>query len=153
MTDWGDGPASRLAPSSRLRLADRNLQRADAVDAALDFVAGVKLGDAGRRAGHDDITGGKLHLLRELPDDLRHAPDQLSQIALLRFLAVDREPDLALRGMADLRRRLDRRAGCGIVERFTDFPRPLLLARGDLQIAAGEVDADRIAIDVAERLV
>jgi hypothetical protein len=32
---------------SLFRLADRNLECADAVDAALDLVAGVKLGDAG----------------------------------------------------------------------------------------------------------
>ena len=40
-----------------------------------------------------------------------------------------------------------------MVERLADFPRPLLLARGDLQVAAGEVDADGIAVDVVERLV
>ena len=40
-----------------------------------------------------------------------------------------------------------------MVERFADLPRPLLLARGLLQVAAGEVDADAIAVDVIERLV
>ena len=40
-----------------------------------------------------------------------------------------------------------------MVERFSDFPGPLLLARSELQIAAGEVDADRVAVDVVERLV
>ncbi len=40
-----------------------------------------------------------------------------------------------------------------MVERFADFPRPFLLARGKLQVAAREVDADRIAVDVIERLV
>src|SRR5271163_2956347 len=136
-----------------LRLADRNLQGADAIDAALDLVAGVKLGNAGRGARHDDVAGGKLHLLRQLPDDLRYAPDQFGEIALLRLLAVDREPDLALGGMADLRGRLDRRAGRGIVERLADFPRPLFLARGNLQIAPGEVDAHRITVNMVERLV
>ena len=138
---------------SLFRLADGNLQRADAVDAALDVVAGVELGDAGRRARHDDVAGGELYLLRELPDDFGHAPDQFGEIALLRFLAVDGQPDLALGGMADLGSGLDRGAGRGIVEGFSDFPRPLLLARGELQVAAGEVDADRIAVDMVERLV
>jgi hypothetical protein len=51
--------------SSRLfRLADRDLQRADAIDAALDLVAGVELGDAGGRARHDDVAGGEFYLLR-----------------------------------------------------------------------------------------
>src|SRR2546429_6446794 len=125
---------------SLFRLADRDLQRADAVDAALDVVAGVELGDAGRRARHDDVAGGELYLLRELPDDFGHAPDQFGQITLLRFLAVDRQPDLALGGMADLGSGLDRGAGRGIVEGLSDFPRPLLLARGDLQVAAGGGD-------------
>jgi hypothetical protein len=40
-----------------------------------------------------------------------------------------------------------------MVEGFADLPRPLLLARGLLQVAAGEVDADGIAVDVVERLV
>src|SRR5665811_2095564 len=130
------------------RLADRHLQGADAVDPALDLVAGVELGDAGRRSRHDDVAGGERDLLRELPDDLGHVPDQLGEVALLGFGAVDGEPDPALRGMADFRGRLQRRAGRGIVERLADFPRTLLLARGDLQVAAGEVDADAIAVDV-----
>src|SRR5439155_18620350 len=106
-----------LAAPDLFRVADRNLQRADAVDATFDLVAGVKLGDAGRRARHDDVAGGKRHLLRELPDNFRHVPDQFGEVALLGFGAVDRQPDLALRGMADLRSRLQRGAGRGIVER------------------------------------
>ena len=39
-----------------------------------------------------------------------------------------------------------------MIERFTDFPRPLL-ARRLLQVAAREVDADAVAVDVVERLV
>jgi len=77
------------------RLADVHLQRADAVDAAFDLVARLELGDAGRRARHDDVAGGEFYLLRKLPDDFGHVPDQLGEIALLGFLAVDRQPDLA----------------------------------------------------------
>src|SRR6478672_8574453 len=117
-------------PPALLSLADRDLQRADAVDAAFDLVAGVELRDAGRRARHDDVAGGELDLLRELPDDLRHTPDQFREVALLGFLAVDREPDLAVRRVADPGSRLQRGAGRGIVERLSDFPRPLFLARG-----------------------
>src|SRR3954447_16775389 len=137
---------------SLFRIADRNLQGADAVDAAFDFVARLELGDAGRRSRHDDVAGGECYLLRELPDDFRHVPDQFGEVALLGFGAVDGEPDLAFGGMADLRRRLHRGAGRRIVERLADFPRALLLARGDLQVAAGKVDTDGIAIDMVERL-
>src|SRR5258708_18073092 len=100
-----------LAVRRSRRLADRNFQRADAVDAALDLVAGRERGDAGRRSRHDDVTGADLDLLGELPDDLRHAPDQFGQVALLPFGAVDREPDLALGGVADLGGPLQRPAG------------------------------------------
>jgi hypothetical protein len=55
--------AETLSPRL-FRLADRDLQRADAVDAALDVVAGVELGDAGGRARHDDVAGGEFYLLR-----------------------------------------------------------------------------------------
>ncbi len=34
-----------------------------------------------------------------------------------------------------------------MVEGLADLPRPLQVARGDLQVAPGEVDADRIAVD------
>src|SRR5438477_10191982 len=96
--------------SSGRRLADRELQRADAVDAAFDLVAGRQRRDTGRRSRHDDIAGADLDLLRQLPDDFRNAPDQFGEIALLPFGAVDREPDLALGRVADFRSWLQRRA-------------------------------------------
>src|ERR1700749_549921 len=136
-----------------LRLADRDFQRADAVDATFDLIAGRQRGDARRRAGHDDIAGADLDLLREVPDDFRYAPDQLGKVPLLPLLAIDRKPDLAGSGMADLRGRLHRRGGGGMVEGLADLPRPLFLARGLLQVATGQVDADRIAVDVIERLL
>src|SRR5258707_12139774 len=77
------------------RLADRNFERADAVDAALDLVSGRERGDAGRRSRHDDIAGADLDLMRELPDDFRHAPDQPREITFLPLGAVDRNPELA----------------------------------------------------------
>src|SRR5262245_1939288 len=55
--------------------------------------------------------------------------------------------------MADLARGLQRSAGRGGVERLADLPRPLHVARGDLQVAAREVDADAVAPDAVERLV
>src|ERR1700680_2951234 len=145
----------RLGGESRLsrRLADRDLEGADAVDPAFYTVAGRTRGAPGRRPRHDDIAGADLDLLRKLPDDLGHAPDQFGEVALLPLGAVDREPDFSPGRMADFRGRLQRAAGRGVVERFADLPRPLLLARGELQVAPGEVDADAVAVDVVERLV
>src|SRR6201995_2022777 len=122
--------------SLRRGLADRDLQRAHAVDAAFDLVARLELRHAGRGSRHDDIAGGKRDLLRELPDDLRHVPDQLREVTLLGFGAVHGQPDLALGGVTDLGGRLQRRAGRGIVERLADLPGTFLLARGNLQVAA-----------------
>ena len=56
-------------------------------------------------------------------------------------------------GMADLGRGPERAARRGAVERLADLPRPLDVARGDLQIAARQVDADAIAPHAVERLV
>src|SRR5258708_13018945 len=154
--NWSLGPQfPRFGVAGRggRGFTDCELQGADAITPAFDLVARIELGDPGRRSRHDDVAGGQRDLLRELPDDLRHAPDQFGEIALLLFGAVDREPDLALRGMADLRRGLNGGAGSGMVEGLADFPGPFLLARGDLQVAAGEVDAHRIAVDMLERPV
>src|ERR1700754_1403770 len=154
---YGPGSAAHHAAKGRraalrpghgewlLRLPDRHLQRPNPIDAALNLVPGRERRDAGGRAGHDDIAGAERDLLRQLPDDLRHAPDQFGEVALLPLGAVDREPDLALGRMADLRSRLQRAAGRGVIERLADLPGPLLLARGLLQVAAGEVDADAVA--------
>ncbi len=99
------------------------------------------------------IARAERHLQRQLRDDLRNVPDHLGQIALLLFGAVHRQPDLALRRMADFGGRTQRAAWRGLVEGLADFPGLFLLARGHLQVAAGEVDADAIAVDVIERLV
>ena len=84
-TVWGLDVSGLENPHPLFRLADRHLQGADAVDAAFDLVAGLELGDAGRRSRHDDVAGGERDLLRQLPDDLRHVPDQFGEVALLRF--------------------------------------------------------------------
>ena len=88
----------RCVVAARLlqRLADGDGELADAFDVALDLVAGHGGGNAGRRAGHDDVTGRKLHHFRKLGDDFRHVPDHLIEIAVLADLAVDLERDLAL---------------------------------------------------------
>src|SRR5690606_31509541 len=110
------------------------------------------LPDACRRAGHDDVARGEADLLRELVDDLRHVPDHLREVAVLFDDAVLLEVNAALRGMADLARRPEGAHRRGRVERFSDLPRPLDVARSDLQIAPRQVDADAVAPDAIERL-
>src|SRR5581483_12486374 len=83
-----DKDAVREKPNLLQRLANGDGELADALDFALDLVAGDRGGDARRRAGHDDVTGGELHHLRKLGDDIRHVPDQLVEIAVLADLAV-----------------------------------------------------------------
>ncbi len=58
-----------------------------------------------------------------------------------------------LLGMPDLVGGLQRPAGRRGVERLADLPRPLHVARGDLQVAPREVDADAVALDAVERLI
>src|SRR5271169_2856345 len=119
------------------RLPDGDGELADVFDLALDLVAGDGRGDAGGRAGHDDVTCAKLDHFRQLGNDLRHVPDHLVEVAVLTDLAVDLERDAALRRIADFGGRLERAAGGRIIESLADFPRPLDVARGDLQVAAG----------------
>jgi hypothetical protein len=51
-------------PALPQRLADLDAQRANALDLALNIVAGRRCGDAGGRAGHDDVARGKLNHFR-----------------------------------------------------------------------------------------
>ncbi len=76
-----------------------------------------------------------------------HVPDHLREIAVLADLAVALERDAALLRMADLGGRTQRAAGRRGVERLADLPGALDVARGDLQVAPGEVDADAVAPD------
>src|SRR2546421_13100801 len=108
-------------------------------------MTGLQRADAGRLASHDDFARRKLDHLGKLPDDLRHVPDHLFEIAVLFHLAVDLEPDAALVRMADFGGRPQRPAWGRAIECLADLPRPLDVARGDLQVAARPIDADDVA--------
>src|SRR6202451_2857698 len=122
------------------RLAYRHAEFSDALDRALELVAGNGGGDARRRSRHDDVAGRELDHLRKLRDDLRYVPDHLIEIAVLAHLAVDLEHDAAFRRMADRGRRRERPAWRRVIERLADLPGPLDVARGDLQVATRQVD-------------
>src|SRR6202140_4261055 len=96
----GSGPCFALCAGCRLcgRLADRNLQGADAIDPAFDLVAGRQRRDACRRSRHDNIAGADFDLLRKLPDDLRHAPDQFGEVAFCRSVPLTESQILPLVG-------------------------------------------------------
>src|SRR5271155_3390618 len=87
----------RIAASPRGRAsADRDLERVDALDKALEQVALDHRGDALGRAGIDQIAGHQLDQPGQIADGLRNVPDQVLDVALLAHLAVDLEPDRAL---------------------------------------------------------
>src|SRR5689334_11072492 len=136
---------------SRLR-PDRYADLPDALDLAFELVAYLQRRNASGRAGHDDVAGFERDHFGELPDDLRHVPDHLREVAVLLHLAIDLEIDAALLGMADLGSRSQRTAWRGTVEGLADFPWPLDVARGDLQVAPRQVDADAVAPHAVERL-
>src|SRR5258705_11195790 len=96
--------------------------------------------DAGRGPGIDQVTGLQLEEARQLADDLRDRPDELSQIACLPPLAVDIEPDGALRRMADLGSRRNRRTGCRLLEGFADLPGATQFLGPALQIAPRSIE-------------
>src|SRR6266508_5655733 len=152
-TERGLGWASEGARRrSFQRRADRHAELAHTLDLALDLVARDRGGDARGRSGHDDVAGRKLDHLGQLGDDFRDVPDHLIEIAVLAHLAVHLEHDAALARMPDLGGGLERPARRRMVEGLADLPRPLDVARGDLQVAPREVDADAVAVDAVERL-
>src|SRR5258708_30805673 len=137
----------------RQRRTDRDIERADALDLARDVVAGDGSGDARRRSRHDDVAGRQLDHLRKLRHDLRYVTDHLIEVAVLAHLAVDLEHDAAFRRVADFGRGLQRPARRRMIERLADLPRPLDVARSDLQITARQVDADAIAVAAGKRIL
>src|SRR5262245_52191500 len=76
------GAAPRPGRLRRLR-PDRHGQLTDALDLAFELVAGAQRTDAGGRAGHDDVARRERDHLGQLPDDFRHVPDHLLEIAVL----------------------------------------------------------------------
>ena len=69
------------------------------------------------------------------------------EVAGLAALAVDVEPHGALRRVADPARRDERAAGRGRLEGLSHLPRAAELLRLALEVAAGHVEADRVAED------
>src|SRR5690606_41031929 len=106
-----------------------------------------------RRAGEDEVARLEPHRLGDLRDELRHAPDQHRDVALLTRLAVDLELDAALRDVAAFRRRDEARAGRRVIESLAEIPRPAELLRLGLEVAPGHVEPDAVAEDVLERLL
>src|SRR5215470_7006824 len=74
---------------------------AHAVDFGFESITRHGRAHAGRSAGEDHVTGCKRHLLRELGDDFRHAPDQLLEVPVLTHAAVDGKPDTPLARMTN----------------------------------------------------
>src|SRR5882724_1198569 len=123
----------------------------DAVDTALQPIAALHRADTGRRAGEDQIARLEGEEAGEMADHLRNLPDELREIAVLPQLAVDLEPHRAGGRMTDRGGRHDFRARGGGLERLADLPWPTQLLGLGLQVAAGHVEADGIAVDAVER--
>src|SRR4051812_29793373 len=134
---------SRIATASfdgPLRSADRDLERVDAFDEALEHVALDHRADALGRAAVDQVAGAQLDQAGEVVDGLRDIPDQIGDVALLALLAVDLQPDRALVDDAGLRDRVDRRARRRVIKTLAHVPRPALVARLALDVAARHVE-------------
>src|SRR5690348_3746471 len=82
--------------------ADGDGEVAEAVDMAFERVALDHGGDAGGRAGIDEVARRQRDEAREIGDRFGNGPDQLRDVALLADLAVDLEPDGALADVPDL---------------------------------------------------
>ncbi len=140
---------------SDLRLRpDRHAHLADALDLAFELVAGLRA----------RCTPAGVPVMMMSPAASSTISESFQMISGTFQIICSRspscftsplhlEPDAALVRMADLGGRLERPARRRAVERLADLPRPLDVARGDLQVAARQVDADAVAPHAIERLV
>src|SRR5690606_7862541 len=100
---------------------------------AFEHVAFLHRANAGRRAGHDQIAGPEFNQAAEIADDFWNAPDLVSEVTALTFVAVDLERDGAAVRMADLSRAGDEANRSGVVEALGQIPRPAGLLGGGLK--------------------
>ena len=118
---------------------------------ALEFIAAFDRADARRRTRVDQVAGDQLDQMGKMGNHLRHAPDQLVEVALLAHLAVDLEPDRALLRVADVMRRRHGRTRRRAIEPLSHVPRPARLLGLALQIPARHVETDGVTEDMLER--
>src|ERR1700722_12514621 len=116
---------------------DRNMQIAVAIDVRVQRITPGERSDPLRRAGVDEIACPQVHILREPEDDFGGTPNQLAQRTALTNCPVDGEPDGTVSGDRTAIERCECTAWRRVIERLAHIPRPALLFRLHLQIAAG----------------
>src|SRR6478735_6478692 len=90
---------------------------------------------------------------REVRDDVGDRVNQLRDVRALLDVAVDAQFDHSCRRVANLGGWNDVRQHSRLLDILPEIPRSTLLARGKLQVAAGHVEAARIAKDSSERAI
>ena len=82
---------------------------AKTVDAELDGVTGFEVlwwleseADSGWGAGGNDIAGQERHELADVADDKGNVEDEVAGVAVLKFAAVDCEPEAKFTGVGHL---------------------------------------------------
>src|SRR5438874_4596090 len=123
----------------------------DPLDAALQPIARRELGDAGRRAGRDEIAGAQCQHAGEEADVVAHAADHVLGMRGHHVPAVQLDVDARVLRLGQLVPRHDPRPERAEgVEAFADVARVLAIAAPGLALA--DVPADGVAEDVVERL-
>src|SRR3981189_980646 len=124
----------------------------ESVDMALHHIACLDRPNPFGRAGKDQVPRAQSDEAREVLDDLRDTPDQMSDITLLAYFTVHLEPDRASLQITTHRGRNEGRARRGFIKALPHVPRPALLARVHLQVSACHIEAYGIAENVPVRL-
>src|SRR5690606_29681443 len=107
---------------TRWRSGDVAVQPDQLVQTGTEAIARLQGGDAGRRAGEDQVAGAQVVQLRELMDDLGHREHHLVERGLLAQLAIDLQPQAARADGADQAGRNDLADGRGAVEALAGVP-------------------------------
>ena len=119
----------------------------------LDHIADDNRPDVLGRARVDDVAGKQFEGLRQFGDLLRHRPHHLVQVGALFGLAIDLEPDRALREVPGLRHLVNGADRSGSIKALADFPGLFFITHGTLQITPRHVQPKRVTIDVRQRLL
>src|SRR5215472_12862563 len=154
----GCQPAVRWPPTSAI-IHDLDRQRAQAGDLRLEYVADLQPGagaetDTFRSARHDHVTGFERDVLADARDLFGHVPDHARGAGVLPQFAVDPEPELEIVLVHEAGGNDAGSERAAVVEGLAAEQVELgHMLRVPLPVAGGHVETDRVARDVAHRLI
>src|SRR5271165_4329736 len=136
---------------ARLGGTDAERNRPDALDVAVDAVAGLHRPDTLGSSSENQIAGLEMIEERQIRDQLANGPDQLVEVGALARLAVHRELDRAAL-QHDARHGDDFGDNRRVLDVLSEIPGPAFVAGDELQVAPRHIEATGVAVDELVRM-